>query len=194
MGVYRRAGVYRLPPPMGRRTGRALQLCALLAAGALLAACGEEQEHEVIEGEPVEVGELSYNVQITRFLNNEDAEDQAYLSDQPAAPAGQAYLGVFMQIENLGDSDERVPTDLELVDSRGNAYEPVPSDSPFALQPGTSIPPGGELPAPDTAAASGPIKGALLLFLVDEGISETRPVDLEIPATSGEGAVVELDI
>ena len=43
---------------------------------------------EVVEGEPLELGELDYNVQITRFLNPDDAEDAEYLVGQPPRRPG----------------------------------------------------------------------------------------------------------
>ncbi len=52
-----------------------------------LSACGEEEESEVVEGEPIEVAGLEYNVQITRFLNPDDTEDAEYLVGQPPAAA-----------------------------------------------------------------------------------------------------------
>src|ERR687892_464237 len=58
---------------------------------------------------------------------------------------------------------------------------------------GAAVAPDSEVPAPDSAAASGPVKGAMALFLVDEGISENRPLELEILAEGEEGRV-ELDI
>ena len=45
-----------------------LGLAALLLVAALLVVgCGEEEGLDVAEGEPVELGELLYNVQLTRF-------------------------------------------------------------------------------------------------------------------------------
>ena len=73
---------------------------------------------------------------------------------------------------------------------------PIPpsrSDSPYALEPGTELGPGDELPEPGTAAASGPIQGAMVLFLIDESATENRPLELKIPSPSGDGRV-ELDI
>jgi hypothetical protein len=172
---------------------------ALLAFAALLSlsvagGCGEEEELEVKEGEPVELGELRYNVQLTRFLNRDDREDREYLVGEPEAPQGKDYLAVFMSIENAGDEPTRIPEAFEVEDTRGNAFEPEESESPFALQLGAEIPGDSELPAPDTAAASGPIKGSMILFLVDEGVTENRPLELIIPSPEGDDGRVEIDI
>ena len=88
-------------------------LLSLLALGALLllvvsvSACGyESTSKEVVEGEPVELGELHYNVTFSRYLNPNDNEDEAYLVGQPEAPKGESYFGVFFEVQN--ESDERI--------------------------------------------------------------------------------------
>jgi hypothetical protein len=178
------------------RTGAlavALSLAALLVGAA---GCGEEEKKDVVEGEPLELGELRFNVQLTRFLNPSDQEDAAYLEGQQVPPpAGQDYLGVFVEIDNEGDRDERIPaaTDLSVVDTTGQAFEAVDSSSQFALELGGNIDPHSEVPAPDTPAASGPTQGSIVLFLVSSGIGENRPLELEIDH-QGEDATVELDI
>jgi hypothetical protein len=191
---------------------KSLALVVVAAAFAVLAGCGEEEELEVIEGEPVHLGDLSYNVQITRFLNTGDPEDQGYLTGLKPPPAEQAYLGVFLTIENEGDEAAKIPDGIRVVDTQGEEYEPIPNESPFALPlPGETgatgaegvvpadedplaVDPGGEIPEPDTIPAYGPIGGSMLLFRVDEAITENRPLELEIPGESGETGKVELDI
>jgi len=169
-------------------------LVLVLVAGMLVAGCGEEEKLDVVEGEPVELGELLYNVQITRFLNANDPEDGAYLRGQPAVPPEEDYLAVFMTVENEGDEPEQLPEEMTIVDTRDNTYEPLDSDSVFALDLGVTLPPGAEVPAPDTPAASGPISGGMVLFRVDRAVTENRPIELHIPSGSGEEAEVELDI
>ena len=170
-------------------------LALVLVAGAMVAGCGEDEEElEVVEGEPVEFGELLYNVQITRFLNASDPEDEAYLRGQPLVPPDEDYLAVFMTVENEGDEPEQLPEEMTIRDTRDNTYEPLESDSEYALDLGVTVPPGDEVPAPDTPAASGPISGGMVLFRVDRAVTENRPIELHIPSESGEGAEVELDI
>jgi hypothetical protein len=179
---------------MRRELRRALALTAAAATAALPATgCGEEEELNVVEGEPVELGELRYNVQITRFLNPRDPEDIAYLEGEPDPAEDESYLGVFMTVENEGEEAVEVPSAFEVLDTRGEAFESLDSESPYALELGARLGPDEELPAPDTPAASGPIKGAMLLFLVDEGVTENRPLELEIRSQAGDGTV-ELDI
>jgi hypothetical protein len=176
--------------------GRArLRLAAvLLVAVALLAACGEEEDLDVEEGEPVELGDLRYNVQLTRILNPNDPEDEAYLRGQPDARPDQEYLGVFMTVDNEGDETTELPDEMAIRDTRDNTYEPVESDSEFALELGAPVAAGDEVPAPDTPAASGPISGAMVLFLVERAVTENRPIELEIPSQTGADGRVELDI
>jgi len=179
---------------MGRRAQKPVLLGIALLGAVALAACGAEAETEAPEGEPIELGPLSYNVKITRFLNPADPQDSAYLLGQPSAPTGQAYLGVFLTIDNEADEAETVPRDFEVIDTRDTTFPAAQSESPFALQPGASIPPEGRVPEPDSPAASGPTRGAMLLFLVDEEVGENRPLSLEIPSSDGEPGSIELDI
>lgn len=182
---------------MRRRFPRFLLLFAALAASAALVACGAEEEHglEAIEGEPLELGHTLYNVQITRFLNRNDREDGVYLRGVPEAPAGSEYLGVFMKVSNESEDEaSTVPFSMKIRDIRGEIFLPVESPSPFALEFGTEIPPESQIPAPDTPAASGPIKGLMVLFLLEDGAGENRPLELEIPAENGEIGHIELDL
>ena len=180
---------------MNGSSGLALAAVAL-AAVALLAACGEEEELDVVEGEPVELGELSFNVQLTRFLNPDDPEDEAYLRGQPLPSADQQYLAVFMTVDNEGDQPAELPSTMTIRDTRDNTYQPLDSASVYALKLATTLTAGDELPRPDTPAATGPIRGAMVLFRVDRAVTENRPIELEIPpaSTGGEQAHVELDL
>jgi len=166
----------------------ALSITSLAAAG-----CGSEEELDVIEGEPVELGDVLYNVQITRFLTPDDTEDVSYLEGESDPAPGEQYLGVFMTVENEGEETVRVPSEFEITDTRGDKYSSLPTENPYALDAGAELEPGEELPAPDTPAFAGPIKGAMVLFLVPDQVTENRPLELEIPSASGDGRV-KLDI
>lgn len=171
-----------------------LLVLALLSLGAL-AACGdEEQELHTEEGAPLELGELRYNVQITRFLNPDAVEDVGYLKGLVRPPRGQDYLAVFIRIENEGEEAERIPFTFPIVTSRGEEFEALEIENPFALEPGSEIPAGGQLPEIDSPAASGPIKGSMLLYLIDESATENRPLELEIAGPDGEDGSIALDI
>jgi hypothetical protein len=179
----------------GHKGAPALVLfCALAVLG--VAGCGNDLGKEADEGVPIKLGDLELNVQETRFLNPSQPDDKEYLEGQQLpTPAGKSYLGVFLTIKNTGDNPVRVPTnaDLSVVDTTGAAYASIPSHTDFAAPLGSTLANGADIPAPGTAAANGPTQGALVLFLVDEGVSENRPLKLEID-TQGETGEITLDI
>jgi hypothetical protein len=178
------------------RLGVALVLAAALLVGVLLSGCETSPESDLSaeEGQPMRLGDLLYNVQISRFLNPADPEDKAYLAGQPPPPNDKLYLGVFMMIENEGDTAQEVPTDFTVVDTEGTKFDPLPSDSLFALKLGGELAADEQLPDPESTAASGPIQGAMVLFLIDEAAIEDRPLVLEIPSSTGSLGEIELDI
>jgi len=172
-----------------------LGLVSLLVA-VPLAGCGEEEGAdalEAVEGEPLHLEDLIYNVAITRFLNPEEAADVAYLEGQPPEPVGKSYLGVFLTIVNEEEEAHSSAGSYTLTDASHREYKPLPSESPFALDIGTRVPADTSFPPPDTTASDGPIQGAMLLFLVDDNVAEERPLELEIKGAEDTG-VVELDI
>jgi hypothetical protein len=175
----------------------ALALALVLALTLVGAAgCGNDLSHESDEGVPIKLGDLEINVQETRFLNPSQADDRDYLEGQQLpTPAGMSYLGVFLTIDNKGDHAVRLPTnaDVSVTDTTGAAYESVPSHTAFAAPLGTELAGGAELPGPDTPAQSGPVQGSLVLFLVNQGVSENRPLKLEIEF-EGETGEITLDI
>lgn len=168
---------------------------AALVLAATLAACGgpSPNESEGAEGEPIEVAGLQYNVQITRFLNPDDAEDAEYLVGQPPAAPGTDYLGVFMVINNPSDAPRPSATSYVVTDTLHNEYHPVESQSPYALEVGADVPAKRQIPIADSTAATGPNQGSLLIFPVSEDVSGNRPLRLEIQTYAGSGEVI-LDI
>ena len=167
----------------------------MTAVGAVGAAgCGSEEGHEAVEGEPLELGELTYNVQLSRFLNPDDTEDRFYLTGQKPLPASDDYFGVFIQIKNGSDEPQPIPRDMRIEDTQDNHYSPVTSESDFALNLGGEIEGKGTAPVPDSPARSGPTEGALVLFVVNNDITEDRPLNLIIPGPDGEHAEIKLDI
>jgi hypothetical protein len=183
---------------MSLRRKRALAVVLSLAALMVVAGCGEDEDKtEVVEGEPLELGEVEYNVQLTRFLNPNDKEDGQYLQGQQVPPPKpeDSYLAVFIESENKGDEEATLPAaaDLDVVDTTDQSFAPLAPTNIFMLDLGAKIGAGDELPEPDTAAASGATQGLIILFLVPANIGANRPLELEI-AAGGEEAKVELDI
>jgi hypothetical protein len=178
-----------------RRLPAALLALVAALAVALAAGCGSSDESlSVKEGEPVTLGDLQYNVQITRYLNPADVEDKAYLAGAPPLPAQDYYLGVFMQVKNEGDSVQKLPQDFTVADTEGKVVHASPLTNDFALQLGSKVDANGQAPAVDTAADTGPIQGSMVLFLVTEASIEDRPLILQIPSASGAPGEVELDL
>ena len=125
------------------------------------------------EGQPMKLGELLYNVQISRFLNPRDLEDEAYLAGQPPPPNDKLYLGVFMLIENEADTVQEVRAEFTVVGNEGTGFARSERE-PVALELGGG---GGddELPEPESIVANGPIEGAMVLFLTTRPRPRTGP-------------------
>jgi hypothetical protein len=183
-----------LPAAMRRASIYALAI-SLLAIGLALASCGGEEPDgtEGSEGEPVVLDDVAYNVGLTRFLNPDDAEDHEYLVGQPPAPSGSYYLGVFLTIDNQTDEPKPTARSYTVVDTLDNKYRPLASDSPFALPIGVAVEGDGQLPILDSTAQTGPNQGSLLIFRVNDDVSDNRPLLLEI-GSAGETGEITLDI
>jgi hypothetical protein len=183
---------------MPRRIRHALLLVALLGLAApsfvALAGCGGGDELAVVEGEGVNLGELDYNVQLSRFLNINDDEDRFYLTGQKQLPPDKDYFGVFIRIRNSSDTAQRLPSDFVIEDTLKNEFRPVKSKSVFALDLGGTLEAHLTAPAPDSPGESGPTGGALVLFVVNKDVTENRPLHLFIPSAGSERAEVKLDI
>ncbi len=179
-------------------TARRRLLCAALL-GALLslsiAACGSSDEKTgLMEGEPVTLGNLQYNVVFSRFLNPHDIEDHGYLVGQAPPPADGAYLGVFVQIINKShDRPEPIPAQFKVVDTEEQEFTSLASDSTYALPLGGSIGAEDVAPALDSTPQVGPIGASMVLFEIPDGAAESRPLQFEIPGTDGP-ASIDLDI
>lgn len=171
----------------------ALPLLAALALSALtlgVTACGyEHHEKHVEEGEPVELGELSYNVIFSRFLNPNDNEDSAYLVGQPPAPEGSAYFGVFFEVQNESDEPQFLAETLHAHDAGGQKFEVLPSESIYALPLGGEVESQEQIPVLDSTAQLGALEGSVAIFLLPASASENRPLTLEIPHPDGAGEV-----
>lgn len=189
---------------MNLRRPLALTL-ALLALP--LAACGNKEEFEPhtfgeTEGAYLDVGELTYQVQISRILNPSDNEDQAYLVDLPEAEAEldpqETWFAVFVLVQNQEDEVAEAAMDFEIHDTQENVFEPVElgEENVFAYR-GGPVQPGSTLPEPDTAARNNPsVNGALLLFKLDEESLYNRPLEFVIKSEGADPpeAGVDLDV
>lgn len=175
-----------------------LPLLAVLAFAGLVvgvSACGyENDETHVVEGEPVQLGELSFNVTFSRYLNPADTEDSGYLVGQAPPPEGSTYFGVFFEVQNESDEPQTLPSTLKITDADGNEFEVLPSESIYALEFGGEVEAQEQIPVLDSTADLGPIEGSVAIFLLPESASEARPLTLHIPGVDGENGEVTLDL
>jgi hypothetical protein len=200
VGGARPSPVSRLRRPMAR-SARLILLCALLAG--VIAGCGANSETGIQtaatdEGQYLEVGGLKYQVQISRELNPTDNEDRSYLLGVPSGvqPApGEIWFGVFMRVQNDGDRPARATSDFTITDTQNNTFRPVPlgSQNVFAYRAHT-LQPGELIPLVDSAAATDPIQGSLILFKLQTDSLQNRPLKLTIAQAGEEPAVIDLDL
>jgi hypothetical protein len=165
----------------------------VLVAGLALAlsSCGGSggvgrSEEAQQEGAYVQFGELTYQVQLSRFLNPGDPEDKQYLQGlpqgiNPVLPGDETWFGVWMRVKNYSRHAAQPTSSFTIVDTEDNEYRPVPltSTNPFVYTP-IMLQHAQVLPTPDTAQASGPIQGSLILFRLKTGSLQNRPLMLEI--------------
>jgi hypothetical protein len=182
---------------------RALTLLLAAVAAIAIGACGEKTErqlHAETEGVYVDVGELKYQVQISRLLAPADPEDRGYLVDLPAGEslgADDEWFAVFMRVENGSEEPQRVADQYEIVDTQENRYKPIQMGpkNVFAYRPGV-LEPHHSLPFEDSPAGQNSIQGALLLFKIPVANFENRPLELRIaaPQTTKDVGTVDLDV
>ena len=186
-----------------------LLLAAVLALG--LSACGnEETEDETYQSENaqvaetegiyLELGEVKYQVQISRQLNPLISEDRDYFagiseSDLDIAK-DELWFGVWMRVENESEETIERASRFTITDTQENEYVPVRigEPNPFAYRPGPTE--GEELyPLPDSPAGERAPNGSLLLFKIKRVSLDNRPLELEIEdPEGGEPAIVNLDV
>ena len=174
----------------------ALPLLAALALALALAfsACGYSSDSkEVVEGEPVKLGELQYNAVFSRFLNPDDNEDSAYLVGQPQLPPGHGYFGVFFEVQNESEEPQTLAHAFTISDAGGQTFDAIPSESLYALPFGGEVESQEQIPILDSTPQEGPIEGSVVLFDLPAAASENRPLILEIPGPEGP-AEVTLDL
>jgi hypothetical protein len=183
----------------------ARSLFAALAAVAALAAagCGSNEGPQTsgnTEGVYIDVGDLKYQVQISRILNPADIEDQAYLRgvSQGVAPADdEVWFAIFMRVQNETDRPLRPADTFTMVDTAGDEYTSLNLDEKinvFAYKP-SPIPAGGLVPQLSSPPADNTIQGSLLLFKVKVAALYNRPVVLHLTSSrGGPTGTISLDI
>jgi hypothetical protein len=177
----------------------------VLAAALVAGGCGNKEDTRTIgqtEGLYIDVGELKYQVQISRILNPSDIEDRNYLTMLPQGTlppkADEAWFGVWMRVENT-NSEKSLPTasNFEIRDTQDNVFRPYDqTGNPFAYQAVDALGPNAVLPNSESPAGSGPIQGSLILFKLTTTSLANRPLEFRIisPTDPTNVGVVDLDV
>jgi hypothetical protein len=197
-------------------TARRLSAALLaLAAAVSLAACGNR--HETItqadtEGLYLDVGGLTYQVQVSRELNAADIEDQAYIKGlppgTPALKPTESWFGVFLRVTNEENHPIQAASDFRITNTQYQEGKPClpingcyravlldPRSNPFAYT-STQLDPGEVYPPLSSAAEQGVVGGSVLVFRIPYGSYENRPLELhvrgaDVPQRTG---TVQLDL
>lgn len=162
--------------------------CAL-ALALLGAGCASDIHHNATEdnnGIYVTAGPITYQLEVSRQLNQYATEDSQYVAGVPRSAAtlrpDQLWYGVFLWAKNQNKVPERTTGNFVIVDTEGNHYYPVPLNhavNPYVWTAQT-LAPGAVEPGQDTTASFGPTQGGLLLFKLNTSAYDNRPLTLEI--------------
>lgn len=187
--------------------GRRLRilLCALaLTLG--VAACGSSTPGTVADannnGAYVNAGPVTYQLQVSRQLNQYLTGDSQYVKGLPAGvsatlPADEMWYGVFMWAKNQTGVPQTTTDNFEIVDTQGDVYHPLRLNTalnPFAWTSKT-LRPGWVQPSPETIAGQAPTQGGLLLFKVNTNVYANRPLTLYILGSNNQKlASISLDL
>jgi len=182
-----------------RRRSLLAALVAVAAVALPAAGCGQEEHrtHAESEGIYLDVGELQYQVQVSRQHNPRDTEDRGYFVGVPDAQRlgpGETWFAVFVKVWNRSGERQLSAGRFEVEDTTGKRYEPVEvgEDNVFAYRP-AEIPANGTLPPTDSVANEGAIGGSMLLYRITLASLANRPLEFHIVSPRGE-ATVALDV
>ncbi|MDP2711716.1 MAG: hypothetical protein Q8O56_10905 [Solirubrobacteraceae bacterium] len=186
---------------------RPLVLLVVLLCSGGLAACGVHHDksapiqHIESEGFYLSLGDLKYQVQISRQLNPDDIQDRAFLNgvnpSERELGENEVWFGVFIQVENEADRPLRPSGEIEITDTQDEVFAPLAltEANAFAYRSTEAIPPGEILPLPDTPAYDTAIRGSLLLFKLTLESLDNRPLELKIESsTTRQTGIIDLDV
>jgi hypothetical protein len=189
------------------RLRRPAAVIAALLASAGLVACGNHADESAPivradnEGIYLSLGELKYQVQISRQLNPNDTQDKYYLRGLPAGQQqlspDEVWFAVFLQVENEASTPQQPSGEIEVLDTQDEVFKPVTLDDTnvFAYRSADAIPAGEILPIKDTPAYDTPIRGSMLLFKLKRTALDNRPLELEIKGTTTpQTGIIDLDV
>jgi hypothetical protein len=180
-----------------RRLVLALALLAVVAAG-----CGQSETATVADTEGIylNIGNLKYQIEMSRYMNPNDIEDREYLKGLPTGTAqpraDETWFGVWVRVQNVTEDTHPVANTWEIRDTLEQIYRPIPIDTNvnvFAYDKNAELPGGAVLPHPSTAAGQGPIQGSLLLFKLKTDSLQNRPLELRF-SNGPQGTVGTYDL
>ena len=190
---------------MKRSRARIAAVLVPVLVSVAVAGCGSAKHPSDATAENngyyVKAGQVYYQLQVSRQLNQFATEDHQYLTGLPsgtAAPsATQLWYGVFLRAMNDSEQHQLTANRFDIVDTKGNKYYPVPVNSTVNQYAWTAtrLDPKGTEPGPDTTASFGPTQGSLVLFKLSTSVYNNRPLTLQIhPPGSSQVSTISLDL
>jgi hypothetical protein len=180
-----------------------LVVCAALLVALVAAGCGDSESVQTTaetEGLYLDINDLTYQIELSRYMNVNDVEDSEYLKGLPSSTAqpaaNEVWFGVWVRVQNQTDKALKSADTWEIHDTQNHVYRPVPIDTnvnPFAFKIGTTVPPQTVLPLSSSAAGQGPIQGSLLLFKLKTDSLQNRPLQLKF-SNGQQGTVGTYDL
>ena len=173
-------------------TRRLLPIALAALAVLALGACGNKPAtvtHGESEAAYVTLGNLQYQVQLSRQLNAAEVGDRDYLVGLPAGErtlkANEVWFGVWLRVYNKSGVPQRSANTFKIVDTRGREYEPLGLSrvNRFVYRPAPVLDQ-GRLPLPGSAADGTPTSGALLVYKLPVDALDFRPLELAFSDTS----------
>ena len=153
---------------------------------------GHEVGSEVNNGEYIQAGPITYQLQVSRVLNPYSQQDKPYVQGlpdgfEPPKP-DEFWYGVFLWAKNQHHHAYKTAANFKIVDTQGNTYYPIGLDeaeNPFAWQ-SELLKKNQTYPSPNSVAADGESQGALLLFKLNTSAFSNRPLTLFILNKQGQ--------
>jgi hypothetical protein len=181
-------------------------IVCVLAVALVVAACGttrhsaplpgtlagHEVGSEVNNGEYIQAGPITYQLQVSRELNPYSEQDKPYVQGLPKGfsppNANQLWYGVFLWAKNQHHHPYWTSNRFKIVDTQGNTYYPIkvdPALNPFAWQ-RTLLDKNETYPLPNSTQANSESQGGLLLFKLNQSAYSNRPLTLYVLNPKGQ--------
>lgn len=167
-----------------------------------VSACGQEAQPTSLlnNGVYVDVGPISYQLQVSRELNPYLTEDSQYVVGLPAGTGAlgpnELWYGVFLWAKNQGDQAQLTARTFAITDSNGDTFHPLELNTQLNGYAWTQedLLPGEVAPRLNTTASFGPTGGGLLLFKLPTTVYSNRPLTLHIFGPGGGAGAISLDL